>query len=143
MNGYISLERAGNDALALMPDDVRHIAALARLFGWDDQEADREWRSTGDGVEDDAGSLSDSQASGLRVALQRALDDLPNHDAMRHKLKPCSWAGPRAAEQGWLEEDEQQRLTVLERFSGDGKQLVRDLVAFLRRGAFRVVREQF
>jgi hypothetical protein len=143
-NGYLSLERPGEsvfDGLPLTRKDLRHLLELAGLYGWADHEAARELLFAGDGVSDDTGALSDQMARRLGRVLEQALDDLPNHDARGHKLRPARWAGPDAAKNGWLEEDPAHPLSPLERFSGAEKEWVREVAMFCRRGAFRVVWE--
>jgi hypothetical protein len=137
--GYISLERSSDDELGMLPGDRNRILALVRLAGWRDSQAAYELLFAGDGVSDDAGVLTTEQACRLADALEATLDDIPDYDARRHKLRPCPWAGPQAAEQGWLEEDPQRPLSPLEYWSGQEKDLVRELAAFCRRGSFRVV----
>jgi hypothetical protein len=142
-NSYTSLERSSDDELGLLPGDRHRILALARLSGWRDPQAAYELFLAGDGVEDDVGVLTAEQAGRLADALAATLDDIPDHDACRHKLRPCPWAGSLAAEQGWLEEDPQQPLSPLEYWSGEDKELIQDLVAFCKRGGFRIVRQRW
>lgn len=140
-NGYISLERRGNDSLAVTGDDCRHLIELAGLYGWRDPEVARAFWCPSDGVEDDINTVGAEQAGRLADFLDQALDNIPDHDARRHKLRGCAWAGPNAAERGWLEEDPRRPLSPLERFSGDEKEFVRQVAAFCRGGAFRVIFE--
>ncbi len=137
-NGYVDFQR-GEAALGLLPDDCRNVGRLAEMYGWRDREGACALFFFGDGAEDDAGSLDERQAAALAAALESALPDIPDHDARRPKLRPCAWAGAAAEAHGWLEEDPRNPLTLLERFSGDEKELLKELIAFLRRGAFRVV----
>lgn len=138
-SGYYSLQR-GDEGLELPGTDRDRVLELARLGGWHDPAADGEIRRAGDGVEDDVGVLTAEQARGLADALAEAIDDIPGHDARAHKLRPCPWAGPGAAERGWLEEDPLWPLSPLEWWSGEDKEFIRELVAFCRRGGFRVVK---
>lgn len=143
-SGYISLWREGEpNGLALTSMDLIRLCDLATLFGWDDSAAAYQLAAPGDGVEDDMGLLTEPMAQALAATLERALNDIPNHDARLHKLRPCGWAGPHAAEQGWLEEDPSQPLSPLEYCSGEDKEFVRQAVAFCRRGGFWVKREYF
>jgi hypothetical protein len=98
-------------------------------------------RSAGDGEEDDVGVVTTEQAERLAEALAGALEDIPDHDARTHKLRPSPWAGPDAARRGWLEEDPLRPLSPLEWWSGQDKEFIRELVSFCRRGGFLVVKE--
>jgi hypothetical protein len=140
--GYYSIEPRCGESFSVLPDDWRRVVALARFAGWRDHTAARELLFAGDGIEDDVGELTEAQAFRLGDALRRALDDIPNHDTQSHKLRACPWAGPNA-QQGWLEEDPLQTLSLLERFSGEDKELVLEMVALCGRGGFRVAWERW
>lgn len=136
--GVLSLETDDGDGLDIESEDLRRVLSLAGLFGWHDPTAARELLLAGDGHEDDVGVLSAAQAGLLAAALEQTLDDIPNHDAMRHKLLsfPTDQSGF-----GWLEEDPKRPLSPLEWFSGEGKGFVRALAALCRRGKVRAIRE--
>jgi hypothetical protein len=140
--GYISCEREGDDNfVAMLPGDRQRLLDLAELYGWDDLQTGREFSSVRPRTEDDdayVGTVTAEQALRLVEALERALPDIPDHDARLHKLRKPAWAG---VDDAALEEDPQQPLTLLEWFSGDEKEYVRQMIAFCRGGAFRVVFE--
>jgi hypothetical protein len=142
-SGYYSLERGEDDGLTLLASDRDRVLDLARLCGWRDPAAAGELRGAGDGVDDDVGVLTAEQACRLADALAQAIDDIPDHDARTDKLRPSPWAGPGAAERGWLEEDPLRPLSPLEWWCGEDKEFIREVVAFCRRGGFRVVQERW
>jgi hypothetical protein len=131
--GYICLERDGSDVFTLGREDVRDLVGLARMYGWHDPEARRALNPDSDGTPD---ALTGRSARALAAALEEALDDLPDHDAVSHKLRTC----PRT---GWVEEDPRRPVSLIERFSGPSKETLRDLVAFCRRGPFAAVFDRY
>src|SRR5262249_22326261 len=78
--------------------------------------------------------VTDVDARAMADALQRSLDDLPDHDALAgHPRRGLSW-DERYAGGPFLTNPPR----LLEWFSGPNKQMVRDLIRFARRGGFRV-----
>ncbi len=76
--------------------------------------------------------VSAEDAHQLADALERALPDIPNHDAMEHKTiqfgsDPADRAIPCGTE-----------YTPAEYFSGTGKAMLRDFIEFCRQGGFEI-----
>ena len=72
--------------------------------------------------------MTDADAYALAEALQRALPDIPEHDALEDKtVEHPGVPGVHLMRAG-------EHLTLFEAFSGTNKQHVKDLIAFFRRG---------
>ncbi len=78
--------------------------------------------------------VTDGDATALADALATALDDIPNHDALTNHAERGLVEDPLAP--GGLFLSRPPRL--IEWFSGDNKRMVRELIAFARKGAFNV-----
>lgn len=87
--------------------------------------------------------FDDARAWSLAEALERALPDLPDHDAMTHKaawtidLPPWSDpSGRRLTKLRYVRSGE--KVTPFEYFSGSNKDRIRRLIGFCRAGGFSV-----
>ena len=86
--------------------------------------------------------VTDRDARALADALDRALDDVPAHDARKHK--PEGYPMPRDMARllrglsGDYQPDPRQVIAPLEWFSGHRKQELRELIEFCRRGGFTI-----
>lgn len=127
------------------------IQELAADHGWEpagtlapddwEEEAEEEW--DGGYLSPDGQQVTDEDAGNLADALERALGDIPDHDARVHK--PAGYPLPRAMIR--LLRDmpgdnpppgPEQCLNAREWFSGKRKQAVRDFIAFCQRGSFTI-----
>jgi hypothetical protein len=132
MNGYLYLEPPFGDGLVTDWEELYAPLALARKYGFSERPIEYDH-----GEEDDIEVYGAKQAARLGEALARALDDIPDHDISLPKLVVC----PLGALEFYLDEDPLDPLTPLERFSGESKSIVRELVEVCRRGRLRVERE--
>ncbi len=75
--------------------------------------------------------VTDRDASNIAATLERALDDIPDHDAMEDKKSHiCSISG--------FDMQTAQDASPIEWFSGQGKTRVRDFIKFCRAGGFLI-----
>jgi len=77
----------------------------------------------------DGQRVTAEDARELAAALERALPDVPDHDALRHKARPLGNSGEFGIPVG-------TPTTPSEWFSGDRKQRLREFIAFCRAGGF-------
>ena len=73
--------------------------------------------------------VADADAANLAAAIERALPDIPDHDAMGHKtidVGPFKGIDPAVS------------VSALELFSGGIKDRVKDFIAYCRRGGFKI-----
>lgn len=126
--------------LGVYEEDFERLLKLAEFYGWrptrDDwgrhvlacvleasEEADFEARSRNAAASSEYRPIPPADALGLAEALESALEDIPNHEA----AKP--------------EKHEPERLGFLLRFfSGDYKDMVREMVKLCRAGSVTVHR---
>jgi hypothetical protein len=76
--------------------------------------------------------VTDEDAGNLAAALEQALPDIPDEDALAHKLEPDPFEPDR-----WIVK-EGEELTLPEFFFGEGKEWVREFIAFCRQGGFSI-----
>src|SRR4051812_296752 len=57
-----------------------NMLALANQYGWEPQETNY--------FSNEGGLVCEEDAAALALALEKALDDIPDHDALAHKTKP-------------------------------------------------------
>ena len=75
--------------------------------------------------------VTDRDASNIAAALERALDDIPDHDAMEdEEIYICGTSG--------YDIQTAQDASPIEWFSGQGKTRVRDFIEFCRAGGFLI-----
>ena len=119
-----------------------NVLALAEMYGWrpagtlpPQPEAVGEPAGAWNGnyFLNDGQTVTAEDAGNLADALERALADIPNHDAAGHKTtKVKTWTGvvqtvlPGA------------KISPLEALSGPHKSSVREFIAFCRQGSFEV-----
>jgi hypothetical protein len=117
------------------------VLQLARLYGWRPLgtrlEEDSEGKPVGDWAggydSNDFQTVTAADARHLAGALERALPDVPGHDALGHKLVTLTFRGREI--QG-LPPD--ANVSPVEYFSGERKQLLQDFISFCRAGAFLI-----
>ena len=112
------------------------VLTLARNNGWEPTgtilEDDPDWQGhydTNDGqlvTAVDAGRLAD--------ALERALPDIPNHDALEHKTRGVDLPGLGPTRLI----DAREHLSSVELFSGDRKEQLRKFILYCRAGSFQI-----
>lgn len=106
----------------------QHLLHLARAMGWDPQgtepPSDRQRKEWDGGYSGNDGQfVTDQDAANLADALAKALDDLPDHDALAHKV-PLGL---------------HENVNPFKWFSGlDRKRYLREFIAFCRQGGFLV-----
>jgi hypothetical protein len=86
--------------------------------------------------------VSAEDANNLADALERALPDIPDHDAAAHKPRAYPMPAAMARMLHDLPDDDlpdpSQYVNAVEWFSGPRKRVLRDLIAFCRTGGFSV-----
>ncbi len=109
------------------------LLCLASACGW--RLSPASWgRRAGQLAELAPDRVTDDDATALADALATALDDIPNHDALTNHAERGLVQDPLAP--GGLFLSRPPRL--IEWFSGENKRLVREVIAFARKGAFEV-----
>jgi len=112
------------------------VLVLAQSNGWEPagtvlaQEPD--W-SGGYGT-NDGQTVPAADAGQLADALERALPDIPDHDALEHKAKVVDLPdlGPTRVL------DAQEKVSPIELFSGDSKEYLRRFIRYCRAGSFQI-----
>jgi len=131
----VNLVRAVNDEFYLLSEDARRMVELVREYGCVDPVANQLLFC---GDDDFVSHVTAESAGTLAVALEKALDDIPDHDVVTPKLRRWPLPGVEGVELCWPSEDPDNPLTPVERFSGPAKKLVRELASFCRQGGFRI-----
>ena len=154
--------RSSDGEFRLVKTEWEKALSLARMYGWEPQRTAVAVRAGGHGRQEHewvspdrrGGSRTSSyqtftaaEAAGLAAALERALDDLPDHDCLEYaksRLKDvCAARGvppPRGAFADLIVLDgvAADRASPREFFSGPGKQQIRDFIEFCRSGPFTI-----
>lgn len=120
-----------------------NVLALAEMYGWShagtqspvlDEDEQGDFDDWHDGYfTNDGQTVTAADALAIADALERALDDIPDHNAIDHKTKKvktksgCVDVVPRDAE-----------ISPLEALSGTNKPFVREFIVFCRQGAFEI-----
>jgi hypothetical protein len=111
-----------------------HLLRLASTYGWEPAgtrppKRCRTW--DGNYVTNDGQRVTAADARRLADALEKALPDLPDHDALEHKKKRVG----QSEEFGipW-----QTPTNPFEWFSGAGKERLRTFIAYCRAGGFTI-----
>jgi hypothetical protein len=111
-------------------EELHALLALARKHGFSERPAQYDH-----GEEDDVEVYDARQAARMGAALAEAVKDIPDHAITFPKLVVYPLPGCEF----YLDEDPFNPLTPVERFSGEAKQTVRDMVEICRRGRLRLV----
>lgn len=127
-------------SLSISAVSCDYMLRLAETYGWKPLGLSN--------VEDEFGDIlrvPKQDAAKLADALERAMDDIPNHDVINHGSPQdgrvtYSADGQTAIVEGaWeLIDEMRSRINVLEAFSGDRKRTVRDFITFCRCGEFMI-----
>jgi hypothetical protein len=122
-----------------------NLLELARINGWEpegtivpfDAASNKDQPECADGRFpywlNDYRKVTTTDARKMADALERSLDNLPNHDALEHKL-PSLPVGSC----GFLEKLRNLPISPMEFYSGSDKQRVRNFIDFARAGSFAV-----
>lgn len=111
-------------------------------FGKVDEEKWEQFRHLyedwdGDYVSNECQWVTDEDAANIAQALERALEDIPDEDTVSVLAanQPCGLEGAGVRS---IETELEKHLTPLDWFSGEeGKQMIREFIAFCRVGGFR------
>jgi hypothetical protein len=112
------------------------VLALAQRNGWEPAgtvlEQDAGWSGRYD--TNDGQTVTAGDAGGFADALERALPDIPDHDALEHKTTVVDLPGLGPTRLLDIEEN----VSPVELFSGDGKDHLRKFITYCRAGSFRI-----
>jgi hypothetical protein len=109
-----------------------HLLKLATMNGWEPagtRKRSREW--DGNYWTNDGQRVTDDDARNLADALEEALPDVPDHDALEGKKVRIGNTDEYAI-------PADVPTTPFEWFSGKAKQRLRDFIVFCRKGGFRI-----
>jgi len=113
------------------------LLELAQQYGWEPQGTtlhddegviEDEW--AGGYCSNDGQQVSAADAAALADALERALPDIPNHDAMEHKTTPI----PGMPGERGIPMD--VKFTAFELFSGENKAHLREFISYCHKAGF-------
>ena len=113
------------------------LLALAKMYGWrpagtlapknwSEEEEGRSWG--GDYISNSGQVVTAADATKLANALQRCLDDIPEHYAAGHKAHKDDDGNP------WIPEG--AKVSPFEALSGENKPAVKEFITFFQQGAF-------
>jgi hypothetical protein len=114
----------------------RAVLALAQMNGWKPAgtvlEGEAGWAGGYD--TNDGQTVTSEDAAQLADAVEQALPDIPDHDALEHKgqIKDIPGLGPTKLFS--LTEN----ISPVEMFSGDGKEHLRQFIVYCRAGSFQI-----
>ena len=112
------------------------VLTLARNNGWEPAgtifEDDPDWQGHYDTNEGQLVTAVD--AARLADALERALPDIPDHDALEHKTREVDLPGLGPTRLI----DARENLSPIELFSGDRKEQLRKFILYCRAGSFQI-----
>ena len=125
---------SNGDHVAFNLTGWEQVLKLAEMYGWrtagtlPPEDLDTEW--DGDYFLNDGEVVTADDAKAIAEALTKAMDDIPGHDAMKHKTgkspKGVDYVKDGAA------------FSPFEFFSGKGKKHLREFISFCRRGSFQI-----
>lgn len=105
-----------------------HILQLAVAHGWKPTGTVHEAPEWGGNYwSNDGQEVTDADAAAIADAIERALPDVPDHDALAHKRNPDGKSIPFGTP-----------VNAYELFSGERKKQLREFIEFCRRGGFRI-----